>query len=109
MGGRQSSDGMRAVRSVFALVLLVALAPRTRAQDVPRQERPIVRAVRVEGNLRFSTEQIVATFGQSVGVPLLEERELRRGIEALFKTFHVRTAVELVPPEAVSEEVELVL
>ena len=73
------------------------------------RQRPIVRAVRVEGNQRYTAEQIVAAFGQPIGEPLIEEPALRRGIEVLFATFHVRASVELVPPTDGSREVELVL
>ena len=100
----------------WLLVLALAGAPRAQAnpapqtgtQEAPRQ-RPIVRSVRVEGNQRYTSEQIVAAFGQPLGQPLIEEPALRRGIEVLFSTFHVRAAVELVPPTDGSREVELVL
>jgi outer membrane protein insertion porin family len=72
-------------------------------------QRPRVTAVRVEGNARYTAEQIAAAFGQRVGERLLGEHELRRGVEVLFDTFHVRARVELVPVPGSADEAELVL
>jgi outer membrane protein insertion porin family len=81
-----------------------AAAPPTSQEPAPR---PVVRAVRVEGNRRYTAEQIAAAFGQRVGEPLMEESEVRRGIEVLFDTFHVRVLIELLPSGADEREVEL--
>jgi outer membrane protein insertion porin family len=76
----------------------------------PVQQRPTVSAVRVEGNVRYSAEQLIAAFGQRVGEPLIGEAELRRGVEVLFDTFHVRVAqAELAPTPPGVTSVELVL
>src|SRR5262245_44159869 len=106
MGGRRRNEGMRTTPWLLLLFLLcrgslwaqegTPPASRTTAQ------RPIVRAVRVEGNVRYSTAQIVSAFGQPLGQPLIEEPELRRGVEVLFDTFHVRATVELSAPDAAS-------
>ena len=114
--------GIRRGRSswlVSAACALAALAGSVHAQEPhaapqatpPSQERPrpIVRAVHVEGNARYTTEQLAAAFGQPVGQRLLGEAELRRGVEVLFDTFHVRAQVELVPPPGGGDEVELLL
>lgn len=71
--------------------------------------RPAVRAVRIEGNARYAAEQLTAAFGQRVGAALLGEAELRRGVEVLFDTFHVRALVELVPIPGSATEVEILL
>jgi outer membrane protein insertion porin family len=68
-----------------------------------------VRAVRVEGNARYTAEQLTSAFGQAVGQRLLEPNELRRGVEVLFDTFGVRATVELVPLALPEEGVELLL
>ena len=65
-------------------------------------QRPVIRAVRVEGNQRYTAKQLVAAFGQRPGLPLLGESELRRGVQVLFDTFHVRALVELQPMEGES-------
>ncbi len=105
-------------RAVGALLLLAGApagrqaapaAPAREQQDPAARPRPIVRAVRVEGNQRYTEEQLVAAFGQELGQPLLGEAELRRGVEVLFDTFHVRALVELVPPTDGGKEVELLL
>ncbi len=96
---------------------LLVLTPFLAAQGPPApapveqatRPRPIVRAIQVEGNARYTDEQLIAAFGQALGQPLLGASELRRGVEVLFDTFHVRALVELVPPEAGSDEVELLL
>ncbi len=79
------------------------------AQRSPQRpaQRPTVSAVTVTGNQRYSAGQLSAAFGQRVGEPLLEEPALRRGIEVLFETFHVRATVELVPVPAEPGAVEL--
>jgi len=108
----------RAVRG--ALALLLVLAPTPTAQEptpaAPQAERtaavpqrPVVRAVRVEGQQRYTAEQLIAAFGQHVGEPLLAEPELRRGIEVLFGTFHVRAQAEYLPAPDNPREIEVVL
>ena len=101
--------------AVLAVVFVAgageARVPTPRPQAQQEVQRPVVRAVRVVGNERYTPEQLLAAFGQVVGEPLLGERELRRGVEVLFDTFHVRALVELVPPAqgASQGEVELLL
>jgi outer membrane protein insertion porin family len=56
--------------------------------------RPVVSALRVSGNRRYTSEQIVRAFGQAAGEVLLDKLEIRRGVEVLFRTFHVRATVE---------------
>lgn len=85
-------------------------APTVQGQESPRaRPRPIVTAVRVEGNVRYTDEQLSSAFGQELGQPLIGEAELRRGVEVLFDTFHVRALVELVPPREGGTEAELLL
>lgn len=100
---------MRAVGAAF----LLGLPRPAQAQDtppaVPAQDRPVVTAVRVEGHTRYTAEQLAAAFGQAHGARLLDAAELRRGVEVLFDTFHVRATVELVPAPAGGEGVELLL
>lgn len=72
----------------------------------PGQERtPIVRAIRVEGAQRYNSERLIEALGQRIGMPLNRE-EIDRGIEALWKSFHVRPVVAVRPVEG---GVELVL
>jgi len=100
-GGATSGARLRGWRPrLSGLVLaLLALAMPVAAQTQDAGQRPIVRAVRVEGNARYTDAQLAASFGQAVGQPLLPEPALRRGIEVLFSTFHVRTSVELLRSE----------
>ena len=96
----------RIARASLASVLALCLwAPAARAQEeqaapapaAPRAgQRPVVRSVRVEGNARYTASQIAGAFGQLPGRALLGEAELRRGVEVLFATFHVRVTVEAV-------------
>src|SRR5512134_3667297 len=112
MGRSRRIRGGHGVGAVCALSLLAAgLSGQEEEQSVTppaSQEsapRPVVRAVRVEGNRRYTAEQIAAAFGQRVGEPLMEESEVRRGIEVLFGTFHVRVLIELLPSGADQREV----
>jgi len=98
-------------------VLLAALAlaglPAAQAEPSPVApaapvQRPTVRAVRVEGNHRYTEEQLVASFGQQVGQPLIDENALKRGVQVLFEYFHVRAQVELVSQRGVPD-VEVLL
>ncbi|MSR63643.1 MAG: hypothetical protein EXS08_14495 [Planctomycetes bacterium] len=83
-------------------------APATE-RTVAAPQRPVVRVVRVEGQQRYSAEQLIAAFGQRVGEALLDEPELRRGIAVLFDTFHVRAQAEYVSAPSNPREIELVL
>src|SRR5262245_48334828 len=82
------------------------VAPPAGQESAPR---PVVRAVRVEGNQRYTAEPLAAAFGQRVGEPLMPEAEVRRGVEVLFDTFHVRTLIELLPSDVDEREVVLLL
>lgn len=110
MGGIQCGRGGLGALAVCAPLLLASRAsaqertPPAEAQQESAatpaaRQRPTVRAVRVEGNQRYTDEQLSAAFGQPVEQPLLGENELRRGVEVLFDTFHVRALVEFVPLE----------
>lgn len=95
-----------------ALWLLLASPSAQEAPQTPPpavQARPVVRSVRVEGNSRYTAEQLIAAFGQRPGMRLISEPELRRGVEVLFDTFHVRARVELLAPSPGGNEVELLL
>jgi outer membrane protein insertion porin family len=102
------------IRALWIALALLAGAVRPvvlAAQEVPAGEpqRLIVRAVRVEGNQRYTAEQLTAAFGQRVGEPLLDAQGIKRGIEVLFESFRVRAQAELLPPADSSREVELLL
>jgi outer membrane protein insertion porin family len=92
--------GWRAARGAVSL-FLCAWAGRAAAQPPLSQDsqvqRPVVRAISVEGNQRYTDEQLVAALGQRLGAPLLDEPAARRGVEVLFDTFHVRATLELLP------------
>lgn len=107
-GGR-TNPWARLVRCALALSAAAAAAsalPRAQEapleQEAPAQEEqaqqeqelePIVVEIRVEGNRRYSTAQLVSALGQPVGEP--RDREaIRRGIEALWNVFHVRAEVK---------------
>src|SRR5262245_3360143 len=104
MGVTSRARRRHALRSAAALLVL-ALTPAGQQKPPPppaeagqqAQARPIVRAVRTVGNVRYTSDQLVSAFGQHTGEPLLGETELRRGVEVLFDTFHVRAVVEMVP------------
>ncbi len=93
--------------ALAALCLASTPVARQEAGAQRSPQRPTVSAVTVTGNQRYSAGQLSAAFGQRVGEPLLEEPALRRGIEVLFETFHVRATVELVPVPAEPGAVEL--
>lgn len=113
MGGLRRSRSWMGLRAACAAVALALLpAGQEPAGTAPAGQesvqRPVVRAVRVEGNVRYTAEQLAAAFGQRLGEPLLGEAEVRRGIQVLFDTFRVRALVELLPA-ADESEVELLL
>ncbi|MBK7643390.1 MAG: BamA/TamA family outer membrane protein [Planctomycetes bacterium] len=56
-------------------------------------DRPIVRAIIVQGARRYTQEQLVRALGQEVGQPFDRER-IDRGIDTLLKAFKVRADVE---------------
>ena len=101
--------GLRAACAVFALGLALRAQEAGAAAKPQEPERPLVTAVRVEGNARYTDEQITAAFGQEPGTPLLGAAELRRGVEVLFDTFHVRATVELVPSPDGTDQAEVLL
>ncbi len=96
---------------LVALAALALFAPRAfpaqESQHLFGEQRPLVRAIEVEGNQRYTDEQLIAAFGQVAGQPLLEERALRRGIEVLFQTFQVRATVRRLSVPGASDEVLL--
>lgn len=96
---------------IVAALLVSAQAVVASAQEAGAVEpqRPVVRAVRVEGNRRYTTEQLVSAFGQRVGEPLMESQGIKRGIQTLYEAFGVRAQAELLPPADSSREVELLL
>lgn len=67
----------------------------------PAQERPearaIVRSIRVEGNRRYTDQQIISAYGQRIGEPLLDAEASRAGIELLLKSFRVRVFADFRP------------
>jgi outer membrane protein insertion porin family len=91
--------------TVLALACLLARPPQALAQQDSRtgasqetaESRPGIVAVRVNGNRRYTAEQLARAFGQEVGRPLLDPLEIRRGVDVLFRTFHVRATVEFLP------------
>jgi outer membrane protein assembly factor BamA len=114
MGGIRRVGRRHAAGAACALVILAfggssqeSAPARPAVQETPA--RPIVRAVRVEGNQRYTADQLVAAFGQPLGAPLLSDTELRRGVEVLFDTFRVRAVVEYIALPGAAGEVELVL
>ncbi len=114
MGGIRRGRWLLLSRAACALIALAVVVAGQDAPAVPsttpaQGPRPIVRAVRVHGNARYTDEQLIAAFGQGLGQALLGESGLRRGVEVLFDTFHVRTTVQLVPPADGGEQVELLL
>lgn len=110
--GLRGGHGVGVACAAWVLALGLASQEQEKAAPPASQEpapRPVVRAVRVEGNRRYTAEQIASAFGQRVGEPLMEESEVRRGVEVLFDTFHVRVLIELLPAEGDEREVELLL
>ena len=114
MGGIRRRRWGRGVCAAW-LAWMLALAPSGQETSAPPPrsqepaQRPVVRAVRVVGNARYTAEQIAAAFGQRIGEPLMGEAEVRRGVEVLFDTFRVRTLIELLPSAGNEREVELLL
>lgn len=114
MGGiRRRRRGRGLCTAGAACVLALASLGQEASTAPPASQepaaRPVVRAVRVVGNARYTAEQIAAAFGQRVGVALMGESEVRRGVEELFDTFHVRTLIELLPSAGDERAVELLL
>jgi len=116
---RRPSEGMRLPWPIAALVALwtclggplaaaAAGPPRLPQENGRPPQLPIVRSIRVEGNRRYTAEQLVSALGQAVGQPLLGETERKRGIKTLFDTFHVRAQLE-VERTAGDEAVDLLL
>ncbi|MEQ1891916.1 MAG: BamA/TamA family outer membrane protein [Planctomycetota bacterium] len=95
---------MRPFATPFALLLLALPHPawQTERADAPagqeaQPRRPLVKAVRVSGNRRYTAEQIEKAFGQAPGAILLDKLEIKRGLDVLFRTFHVRATIEYLP------------
>jgi len=75
---------------------------------------PRVAAVHVDGQKRYSAEQLIAALGQHVGEPV-DALAIHAGIQRLWRSFRVRAEVDVVPvgeaPEPGTEpsEVEVLL
>ena len=92
---------------VWALALFVVCglcAATARAQTGPpppppsrtagQDQLPIVLAIEVEGEQRYSEDQLRGGLGQRVGEPI-DDAQIQRGIETLWKVFHVQATVAL--------------
>jgi outer membrane protein assembly factor BamA len=83
-------------------VLSLVSAPAAALQDIapplaPRAaEPPIVATIRVEGQRRYTVSQLQKGLGISVG-DRLDYDQIERGIETLWKSFHVRAEVSMRP------------
>jgi outer membrane protein insertion porin family len=69
-------------------------------QPVPEQEAPpvarnVVTDIHVQGQRRYSAQQIVDALGQKVGQPL-DPRAVNEGVKRLWHSFRVRTEVGLI-------------
>lgn len=111
----RSATSHPAIRSVvpgraLALLLLLAwvltgpaaaaraLAPQDLsggATQDPRAELPVVQRVRIEGQKRYTADQLVAALGQGVGEPL-DPAVIDDGLKRLWRSFRVRAAAEIV-------------
>jgi len=82
--------------SVVAVLALLPFAPQAAAQDAPQgpAQAPQFRvlAIHVEGNRRFTNEQLITALGQEVGGELSETR-IDEGIKTLWRDFHVHSKV----------------
>jgi outer membrane protein insertion porin family len=68
-------------------------APGTVPQEqAPPPAPPVVVAVRVEGQQRYSADQLREGLGLRVGAPI-DPEQIERGIETLWKVFHVKADV----------------
>src|SRR6202008_1602787 len=89
----------------------LAPAPPPAPSSQPPAGAPIVRAIRVEGEQRYSEAQLVGALGQELGKPL-DLDLIDRGSRTLWRSFHVRVdAVRYRKLGSASgaEEVELLL
>ncbi len=70
------------------------------APQDPARELPRVAMVRVEGQRRYTAEQLIAALGQPIGAPL-DPLAIDRGIKRLWDSFRVRAEVAYLdlPPE----------
>jgi outer membrane protein insertion porin family len=66
------------------------------AAQQPQQKMPRVAAVRVDGQKRYSAEQLIAALGQRVGEPV-DALAIHAGIQRLWRSFRVRAEVDVVP------------
>jgi outer membrane protein insertion porin family len=99
---------LQAWRTILALYVLAWVAGPLGAQDAQQQplptdpagepqeprELPIVLEILVEGEERWSEQQLISALGQGVG-ERLDVKEINRGIINLWKAFHVRAGVEV--------------
>jgi len=99
------------ITSLVALLFLAAPAVAQTGEQSPEPQvelqRPIVRAVRVVGNQRYTSEQITRAFGQVAGERLIGSLDVRRGVDVLFKVFQVRATVDYV--QVAPDTIELIL
>ena len=68
-------------------------------QPAPPVQRPpakIVRAIEVQGAVRYTKEQLLQALGQEIGEPY-DELRVNRGIETLMKAFKVRARLQARP------------
>jgi len=63
--------------------------PQAEEAAPPQGQTPIVLAIEVEGEHRYSESQLRAALGQSIGEPL-DPRAIDEGIKRLWSSFHVR-------------------
>ena len=107
----------------LALALIGLTAAPARAQEPPdqpvgppqaaaAQAQPLVVSIRVEGQRRYSAEQLIAALGQRSGQPL-DPQAVDEGLKRLWRSFRVRAEVgarELEGPGPAGElRIELVL
>jgi outer membrane protein insertion porin family len=79
----------------------------------PLQQMPRVVAIQVDGQRRYTSEQLIAALGQRVGEPL-DPLAVDAGIKRLWRSFRVNAEVDVVElepaePGAPTGEVELLL
>lgn len=92
-----------ALLSWIALAILSGsfLSAPAQAQEAVRQlaeeaRNPIVMSIVVEGNQRFSDDQLISGLGQLLNEPL-DEQAVAEGIDALWVSFHVAAQVSFRP------------
>lgn len=101
---------MWAVRAFVLMCVLVATvsaqepAAATQEPAEPQKPRPTVIAIEVDGERRYTEQQLVDALGQRVGAPL-DTDVVSRGLKTLWQAFHVR--VDRVQVQEVSGGVKL--